>query len=149
FGMCAALMYAQRTGEGQVIDAAICDGASLLMSSYHHLIATGALEDKREGNSSNGGAHFYGDYETTDGKFVAIGAIEPQFYEEFRLRTGLDADHDFDVQWDQKRWPALRKKMEALFLTHTRDEWCTLLENTDVCFAPVLAIAEVADHPHN
>jgi alpha-methylacyl-CoA racemase len=146
-GLLAGLLEAQRSGQGQVIDCAMCDGAASLMSMFCEFAAGGRWQDRREANLLDGGAHFYGAYECADGEFVAIGAIEPQFYAELRRLAGLD-DPAFDAQMDAKNWPALKDKLAAVFRTKTRTEWCTLMEGTDVCFAPVLALAEAPHHPH-
>jgi alpha-methylacyl-CoA racemase len=148
FGMVSALLHARATGKGQVIDCAMTDGASLLMSMIWGFRAAGLWSDARGTNLLDTGAHFYDVYETSDGGFVSIGAIEPQFYAELRARLGLD-DPDFDAQNDQSQWPLLRDKLTALFKTRTRDEWCALLEGSNTCFAPVLSMAEAPDHPHN
>ena len=148
FGMVAAL-HAAKTGAGQVIDAAMTDGAAVLMSMIWGFRANGLWSDERGTNLLDTGAHFYDTYATADGKWVSIGSIEPQFYAELRRLTGLDADPDFDAQMDRAAWPALKDKLTALFLTRSRDDWCAILETTDVCFAPVLSMAEAPDHPHN
>ena len=149
FGMASALLHAQRTGEGQVIDCAMTDGSALLMSMAWSFLGQGMWRDERGVNLLDGGAHFYDSYETADGKYVAIGAIEPQFYDLLRRRLGLDADPDFDAQFDPGSWDRLRGKLAALFKTRTRDQWCELLEHRDACFAPILSMAEAPAHPHN
>ncbi len=149
FGMVAALLHAAKTGEGQVIDAAMTDGAAVLMSMIWGFRANGMWSDDRGTNLLDTAAHFYDSYETADGKWIAIGSIEPQFYAEFRRLTGLDADPTFDPQMDRAAWGPLKQKLTAFFLTRTRDEWCALMEMTDVCFAPVLSMAEAPAHPHN
>lgn len=149
FGMVSALLHARTTGKGQVIDCAMTDGASLLMSMIWGLRAAGLWTDARGTNLLDTGAHFYDVYETADGKFISVGAIEPQFYAQLRVLLGLDNDPDFDAQTDQSQWPLLRDKLTALFKTRTRDQWCDLLEGSDTCFAPVLSMAEAPDHPHN
>ncbi len=149
FGMVSALLHAGRTGQGQVIDAAMTDGAALLMSMMWGFRANGMWSDERGTNLLDTGAHFYDTYATADGLWLSIGSIEPQFYAELRARTGLDADPEFDAQMDRAAWGPLKAKLTALFLTRTRAEWCDLLEMTDVCFAPVLSMAEAPSHPHN
>ena len=149
FGMVTALLHAARTGEGQVIDAAMTDGAAVLMSMIWGFRANGMWSDERGTNLLDTAAHFYDTYETADGKWIAIGSIEPQFYAELRRLTGLDADPAFDAQMDRRQWPALKETLTALFLTRTRDAWCAVMEMTDVCFAPVLGMAEAPAHPHN
>jgi len=148
FGIVSALLETSRSGQGQVVDAAICDGVSLLATMYYAMLKSGIWSTRREANMLDGGAHFYSCYACADGKFVSIGAIEPQFYALLLQRCGID-DSDFKAQWVQKEWPALRRKLEALFKTRTRDQWCELLECSDACFAPVLDFAEAAQHPHN
>ncbi len=147
-GILAALHERQRSGQGQVVDAAICDGASLLASMYHSMLQRGKWQLRREANLLDGGAHFYGCYACSDGKFISIGAIEPQFYQLLLERCGID-DPDFAAQWQGEQWPLLRSKLEALFRSRTRDEWNRLLEGTDACYAPVLDFAEAPEHPHN
>ncbi|OWR01390.1 CaiB/BaiF CoA transferase family protein [Sphingopyxis witflariensis] len=149
FGMSSALLHAAKTGEGQVIDCAMTDGSALLagMSWWFH--SAGALKDEAGVNRLDGGAPYYDTYTCSDGKFISIGSIEPQFYALLRAKTGLDTDPDFDVQDDQENWPAKKDKVAALFATKTRDEWCELMEMTDVCFAPVLSLSEAPKHPHN
>jgi alpha-methylacyl-CoA racemase len=111
--------------------------------------AMGVWEDRAGVNRLDGGAPYYDSYTCKDGKFISIGSIEPQFYALLRQKTGLDADPDFDAQDDAARWPLLRQKLTDLFLTKTRDEWCALMEATDVCFAPILSLSEAPQHPHN
>jgi len=146
-GILAALLEAQRSGIGQVVDCAMCDGAASLMSLFCELTAIGRWKDGREGNLLDGGAHFYGTYQCKCGEFVSIGSIEPQFYAELRRLAGLD-DDIYDRQMDAKHWPAMKAKMAAVFRTKTRDEWCAIMQGTDVCFAPVLSLSEAPDHPH-
>jgi alpha-methylacyl-CoA racemase len=149
FAMVSGLLQAMRSGQGQVIDCAMTEGAALLMSMVWGFRATAGWKDERGVNILDTGAPFYDAYETADGRFVAIGAIEPQFYAELRRRAGLDGDPDFDRQMETAAWPALKEKLAALFRTRTRDEWCALLEGPDSCFAPVLSMAEAPRHPHN
>jgi alpha-methylacyl-CoA racemase len=148
FGIVSALLEASRSGQGQVVDAAMCDGVSTLSTMYYALLKSGMWSTRREANMLDGGAHFYGCYICADGKFVSIGAIEPQFYAMLLQLCGID-DPDFKAQWSQKEWPVLRRKLEDLFKTRSREQWCELLEGTDACFAPVLDFAEAAQHPHN
>lgn len=147
-GVLAAHSEAQRSGRGQVVDAAMTDGAALLMAALYGMLAKGVWQDRRGSNFLDGAAHFYGTYACADGQHVALGAIEPQFYKELLDRCGV-SDPQFQRQWDQGEWPALRAKLVALFLSRTRAEWCALLEGTDACFAPVLSMDEAIDHPHN
>ena len=148
FGVVAALLEAQRSGQGQVIDAAMVDGAASLMTMTHSFRAMGIWNDERGTNMLDTGAHFYDVYETADGKYVSIGSIEPQFYAELLRLTGLEGE---ELPWQQDRaaWPAMKERLAAIFRTKTRDEWCELMEGTDVCFAPVLTIPEAIEHPHN
>jgi alpha-methylacyl-CoA racemase len=149
FGMVSALLHAQKTGQGQVIDAAMTDGAATLMSMIWGFRANGMWSDDRGTNLLDTGAHMYDTYETGDGKWISIGSLEPQFYAELRRLAGLADDPDFDAQMDRRQWGPLKAKLTALFATKTRDEWCALMEMTDVCFAPVLSMAEAPAHPHN
>jgi alpha-methylacyl-CoA racemase len=147
-GIVSALFHASRTGQGQVVDAAVTDGATNLMSLFFGLYATGQHKLERGTNMLDGGAHFYDVYECADGLYVSIAPIESKFYALFREKAGL-TDPAFDAQMDQAKWPALKERIAAVIKTRTRADWCALLEGTDVCFAPVLTMAEVADHPHN
>lgn len=149
FSMTAAILNAGRTGRGQVIDCAMTEGAAVLMGMIWGFRGLGVWEDRRGVNLLDTGAHFYDSYACADGKFIAIGSIEPQFYAELRRLTGLDSDPDFDPQMDRNAWPKLKEKLAALFASRPRDHWCQLMEATDVCFAPVLSMAEAPDHPHN
>ncbi len=147
-GLLAGLLSAARTGQGQVVDAAICDGAASLMAMFSELASQGRWTDRREANLLDGGAPWYRTYACRDGRHIALGPLEPHFYALFRRLTGLDSDPDFDRRDDPEAWPVLRRKLEALFAGRTRDEWCRLLEGTDACLAPVLTLTEAADHPH-
>ena len=148
FGVLCGLLEAGRTGRGQVVDAAICDGASLLASAYHGKLRDGGWVNQRQSNMLDGGAHFYGCYACADGKYVSIGAIEPQFYRLLLERCGID-DPDFQQQWERAQWPQLRAKLAGIIAGRTREQWCTLLEGTDACFAPVLDFEEAPRHPHH
>jgi alpha-methylacyl-CoA racemase len=148
FGIASALLEVRRSGRGQVVDAAIVDGSLSLMGLVLGRWAAGVWQDERGANMLDGGAPWYDTYETADGKFVAVGAIEPQFYEELRRRLGEDLP-DAQQRLDRADWPALRQRLAAIFARRTRDEWCALLEATDACVSPVLSLAEVAAHPHN
>jgi alpha-methylacyl-CoA racemase len=148
FGVVCAALEAKNSGRGQVVDAAMTDGAALLGSMMYGLRAFGSWSDTREANLLDGGAPFYDCYACADGKFISVGAIEPQFYAQLLALTGAD-DPPLRKQWRQADWPELKRKFAALFATRTRDEWCALLEGTDVCFAPVLDMAEAPRHPHN
>jgi len=149
FGMACGLLEAKTSGQGQVVDAAMVDGAAVLMTMFHAFKAMGLWTDERGTNLLDTGAHFYEVYETSDGKFVSIGSIEPQFYAELLARTGLSDDQSLSRQHDRAQWPALKERFEELFKTKTRDEWCEVMEATDVCFAPVLSMGEAPHHPHN
>ena len=148
FGLVCALLEARSSGEGQVVDAAMVDGAATLMAMFFSMGASGAFSDKRGTNLLDGGAHFYDTYETRDGKFICLGSIEPQFYALLVEKAGLDGDR-FAAQMDAARWPEYKAELAEVFKTKTRDEWCAIMEGTDVCFAPVLSIFEAPDHPHN
>jgi alpha-methylacyl-CoA racemase len=145
-GVVAALFEARQSGRGQVVDAAMTDGTALLMAAQYGMLAKGAWNDQRESNFLDGAAPFYGSYECADGRFVAIGPIEPQFYRELLQKCGIE-DPQFTRQWERAEWPALRAKLAALFRTRSRDQWCALLEGSDACFAPVLSMAEAPQHP--
>ncbi|MCT9810895.1 CoA transferase [Acidovorax sp. Be4] len=148
-GVLSALYEAQRSGRGQVIDAAMTDGAALLSAMFYGFKAAGRWSNQRGENLLDGGAHFYDTYACADGKFVAVGAIEPQFYALLRERCGIADDPTFDAQMDADRWPLLKLRMADVFRTRTRDEWCLLLEGSDACFAPVLDWDEAPAHAHN
>ena len=146
-GVVTALYEATRTGLGQVVDAAMVDGAASLMTMMYSLKSRGRWRPDRQANVIDGGAHFYGTYECADGKYLALGAIEPQFYRELLERCGID-DAAFEAQWNEAQWPALRARMAELLRTRTRDTWCEILEGTDACAAPVLDMDEAPSHPH-
>ena len=148
FGIVCALLEARNTGKGQVIDAAMTDGAALLSSMFYGFKAGGLWDNARHANFLDGAAHYYGNYRCADGKYVSVGAIEPQFYALLREKIGA-IDAAFDAQNDSEEWPALKEKTAALLALKTRDEWCQLLEGSDVCFAPVLDWDEAIKHPHN
>ena len=149
FGVACALVEAANSGQGQVVDTAMVDGASVLATFIHGLTAMGMWQEERGTNLLDTGAHFYDVYETADGRYVSIGSIEPQFYAELLRLTGLDSDPDMAQQMNRPRWPELKGRLSAVFKTKTRDQWCELMEGTDVCFAPVLSPSEAPDHPHN
>ena len=150
FGVVCALLEAQRSGSGQVVDAAMVDGAATLMSMFWAFKAIGLFDENRRGaNLLDTGAHFYDVYRCADGTYVSVGAIEPQFYAELLRLTGLQDDSEFSQQMDKSAWPRLKLRLGERFATKTRDEWCSLMEGTDVCFAPVLTMSEAARHPHN
>jgi alpha-methylacyl-CoA racemase len=147
FGVACALVEAGRSGQGQVVDAAMVDGSATLMTMMWGFQALG-IWGPFGTNVLDTGAPFYDTYETSDGKFIALGSLEPQFYAELIARLGLTDDVDTARQMDQSSWPELRERLTALFKTKTRDEWSELLEMTDACFAPVLTMGETVDHPH-
>ena len=148
FGVVSALLNAQRCGEGQIVDAAMIEGVSSLAAFTHGLRAAGWWRDERQANMLDGGAHFYGNYETKDGKFISIGAIEPEFYADLIARLGIDAGK-LPKKMDRTGWPQWRAHLAGIFAEKTRDEWCDLLEGTDACFAPVLTFDEARTHPQN
>jgi alpha-methylacyl-CoA racemase len=148
FGLLCGILEAQRSGRGQVIDAAMTDGAALLAAAMYGFKADGQWSNERSSNMLDGGAPYYDTYTCADGKHIAIGAIEPQFYALLRERLGLN-DPAFDHQNDRSRWPELKRRLAEVFATRTRDQWCELLEGSDACFAPVLDWDEAPRHPHN
>jgi alpha-methylacyl-CoA racemase len=148
FGVVCAMLEARASGRGQVVDAAMTDGAALLGAMMYGLRAHGSWSAARGANLLDGGAPFYATYACADGRFIAIGAIEPQFYARLLALAGA-SDPAFGRQWDSGDWPALKDRFAALFATRTRDAWCALLEGTDACFAPVLDMDEAPHHPHN
>ncbi|MFO1218240.1 MAG: CaiB/BaiF CoA-transferase family protein [Burkholderiaceae bacterium] len=148
FGLLAALFERQRSGRGQVVDAAMVDGASSLLSIFHGLMAAGRWSDGARGaNLLDGGAPFYDTYATADGRHIALGALEPKFFAEFAQRIGLD-ERFVKRQYDAKLWPEMRAAIAAIVATRTRDDWASLLEGTDACVAPVLALTEAPTHAH-
>jgi alpha-methylacyl-CoA racemase len=148
FGMVCGLLETSRSGQGQVIDAAMVDGAALLMTMMHGFAAMGMWNDERGTNLLDTGAHMYDVFETSDGKWVSIGSLEPQFYAELLDKLPVDPA-EFANQHDRSAWPVMKEKLAAVFRTRTRDEWCEVFEGSDVCFAPVLTMREAQDHPHN
>ncbi len=148
YGIVCALLERERSGQGQVVDAAMVDGAAALMTIFHGMRQAGFWSGGRGGNLLDTGAHFYEVYETKDGRYVSVGAIEPQFYRELLERVGMQ-DEELPGQMDVRHWPELKRRFAKLFREKTRDEWCAILEGTDVCFAPVLSMEEAPAHPHN
>ncbi|WP_326537488.1 CaiB/BaiF CoA transferase family protein [Pseudorhodoferax sp.] len=146
-GLLAAYIEAQRSGKGQVVDAAMVDGATLLMTGNYAFRAAGYWKDERFSNLIDGGAPWYSVYATADGRHVALGSIEPRFYQHFLQRAGVDPA-SLPAQHDQARWPELRQALAALFASRTAAQWSELLEGGDACFAPVLSMPEAPDHPH-
>jgi alpha-methylacyl-CoA racemase len=150
YGVVCALLEAQRSGQGQVVDAAMVDGSAVMMTMFWAMRSIGLFDETRRGeNLLDTGAHFYDVYRCKDGGYVSIGSIEPQFYAELLRLTGLEGDPEFAPQMDRALWPVLKARLEQVFRTKTRDEWCELMEGSDVCFAPVLTMSEAAEHPHN
>jgi len=148
FGMVCGLLEAQKSGKGQVVDAAMVDGAALLLGGIYGMAGAGLWNDNdREANLLDGGAPFYGTYETQDGKHVSIGSIEPQFYDLLLEKTGLKGE-TLPAQMDHKAWEHLKSRLAQIFRTKTRDEWCAIMEGTDLCFAPVLTMTEASQHSH-
>jgi len=149
YGVTCALVERSMSGKGQVIDAAMVDGAAVLMTMFHAFRAMGIWADERGTNMLDTGAHFYEVYETADGKYVSIGSIEPKFYRELLEKTGLADDPELPHQFDKVQWPVLKARLAEVFKGKSRDEWCALMEMSDVCFAPVLSMTEAPKHPHN
>ncbi|MBK7777642.1 MAG: CoA transferase [Sandaracinaceae bacterium] len=148
FGMVCGLLEAQRSGQGQVVDTSMVEGSAALMAMFYGLRAQGMFTDQRGTHMLDTGAHFYDTYETSDGKHVAIGSIETKFYQLLMEKAELDPAV-FGKQLDTRRWPDQKARLAEVMRGKTRDEWCALMEGTDVCFAPVLSIAEAPQHPHN
>jgi len=148
FGLLAALIHARATGEGQVVDCAMCDGAASLMAMFYGMKAAGIWREGRRANLLDGGAHFYDTYQCADGGWISIASIEPQFYALLLEKTGI-SDPEFKSQMDRDSWSAKRDKLAAVIATKTRDEWCAIMDATDVCFAPILDMNEAPHHPHN
>jgi alpha-methylacyl-CoA racemase len=148
FGLVCALWEANRSGVGQVVDAAMTDGVSLLMAMIYGFRANGGWRDAREANLLDGGAPFYGVYRCADGGFVAVGALEPQFFDALIRGLGLNPC-DFGDRWDRRGWPDARARLAAAFATRPRDAWAELFAPTDACVTPVLDMAEAPTHPHN
>ena len=149
FGVVCALLEARKSGKGQVVDAAMVDGAAVLMTMFHGMRHTGMWRDERGANLLDTGAHFYDVYECADGRYISVGSIEPQFYAELLRLSGLGEQKELPAQMDMSQWPQMKERVGAIFRTKTRDEWCAAMEHTDVCFAPVLDMGEAPKHPHN
>jgi alpha-methylacyl-CoA racemase len=148
FGLLAGVLHARESGQGQVIDCAMSDGAASLMTMFYGFKAAGMWTESRRANLLDGGAPFYDTYRCADGKWISIAALEPQFYALLLEKTGVE-NPDFSRQMDRSAWPALREKLAALIAAKTQGEWCEILEAADVCFAPVLDLDEAPMHPHN
>ena len=150
YGVVCALLEAQRSGEGQVVDTAMVDGTAVLMSMFWAFKSIGLHDENQRGtNMLDTGAPFYDVYRCRDGEYVSIGSIEPQFYAELIRIMGLEGDELFAKQMDRAEWPAVKSRLTELFAQKTSAEWCELMEMTDVCFAPVLTMSDAAQHPHN
>ena len=147
-GILAALLEAKTSGKGQVVDAAMTDGSAILMAMFNSMHAMGMWSTKRGSNLLDSGAHFYETYETSDQKYISVGSIEPQFYALLLEKAGLDTDV-FGQQMNPQNWPQQKDELEKVFKLKTQDQWCELMEGTDVCFAPVLDFLEAQNHPHN
>ena len=147
YGIVCALLESQKSGEGQVVDAAMVDGTATLTGMFFSMQQTGMWNDERGTNMLDTGSHYYDTYETSDGKWISLGSMEPQFYAELLEKTGVDPAL-FTPQHDASKWDACRAELERVFKTKTRDQWCEIMEGTDVCFAPVLSLAEAPYHPH-
>ena len=149
-GVVAALLEAQKSGKGQVVDTAMVDGTAILMTMFWAMKNVGLFDENAPGtNLLDTGAHFYDVYECNDGKYVSLGSIEPQFYAELMRLTGLEGDPEFSKQMDKSQWPHLKSRLAEVFRTKSQADWCAIMEATDVCFAPVLTMSEAAHHPHN
>jgi alpha-methylacyl-CoA racemase len=147
-GVLAALIHARACGEGQVVDAAMTDGAAYLMTVFYGKLAGGQWSDERAINTLDGGAPFYDTYQCSDGKWISVGPLEPQFYALLLGKIGAGKRLG-TTQMDRQTWPEAKRALGEIFATKTRDEWCSLLENTDACVAPVLSLHEAPEHPHN
>ena len=148
FGLVCAILEAKTSGKGQVVDAAMVDGAAALMASVYGAQQSGFWSEERGTNMLDSGAHFYDTYETSDGQYICVGAFEPQFYAELLSLMGLE-DEELPHQMDMGQWPGMKEQFTAVFKTKNRDEWCDILDGTDACFSPVLPMSEAYSHPHN
>ena len=149
FGVVAAMLHARGGGTGQVVDAAMVDGAAVLSAMTYSFLGNGQWRDERGVNLLDGGSHFYDTYETSDGKWISLGSIEPQFYALLLEKIGMTDDPDFAQQMNPAQWAPLKERMTALILTKSRAEWCAIMDGTDICFAPVLSLREAPQHSHN
>jgi len=148
FGLLAGVIHARSSGEGQVIDCAMSDGAASLMAMFYGFKGAGMWQDERRSNLLDGGAHFYDTYQCSDGKWISIGSIEPQFYALLLEKTGI-TDPAFQAQMDRSAWPDLKAKLADVIKQKTQDQWCEIMDATDICFAPVLTLEDAPRHSHN
>ncbi len=148
-GVLAGIISARATGKGQVVDCAMVEGSASLMMMMYGALAAGAWDERRGSNRIDGGSHFYHVYETKDGEYISVGSIEPQFYALLLKHTGLDGAADLPAQLDKSQWPAMRERLAQVFKQKTRTEWTQIMQDTDICFAPVLRMSEAIEHPHN
>jgi len=148
FGVACGLVEARASGRGQVVDAAMVDGTATLMAMFAGMMHSGVFTEERGTNMLDTGSHFYDVYETSDGRYVSFGSIEPQFYAELLELSGLGSEADLPHQLDKTRWPEMKQRLARIVATKTRDEWCAIMDGSDVCFAPVLTYGEAARHPH-
>lgn len=149
FGVLSAVIHAQKTGEGQVIDSAITDGSAYISSLLWMMHNTGQVQDEPGKGWADWASPWHDTYECADGNYVTVCALEPQFYQELVQRLGLQDNPTFAQQWDSSQWPQGKAQLQALFLEKTRQQWCELLEGTDICFGPVMNMTEAPQHPHN
>jgi len=149
FGIVAGILSSRATGQGQVVDAAMTDGSAMLTSMIWTMRAQGRWSGPPGENLLDTGAPFYDTYATRDGMFMAVGAIEPQFYSELIERLGLAGDALFENQMDKSRWPAMKLKIAAVIATRSRADWCEVFTDSDACVSPVLSLDEAVEHPHN
>nr|UXE45975.1 acetyl-CoA:oxalate CoA-transferase [uncultured bacterium] len=147
-GVLAGVLSARTTGKGQIIDCSMVEGAASLMMMMYGALASGAWIEKRGHNRTDGGSHFYQVYETKNGEYVSVGSIEPQFYKLLLTHTGLEGI-DLPPQGDRAQWPGMRERLAAIFKQKTRAEWVAIMQQTDICFAPVLSMSEAIEHEHN
>ena len=149
FGIVCGIVEARTSGQGQVVDAAMVDGTAVLTTFMHGMMAMGGWKDERGVNMLDSGAHFYEVYTCADGRFLSVGAIEPQFYAELLEKTGLADDAEFLQQNDKAQWPHLKERLAGVIATKTRDEWAAIFDGSDACVAPILSLGEAPSHPHN
>ena len=149
YGVVCGLLETGRSGQGQVVDAAMVDGAAVLMTMFYGMKQLGHWQPERGTNLLDTGSHFYDVYECADGTYISVGSIEPQFYAELLRLSGLGEQEDLPPQMDRTQWPAMKERVAAIFRSRTRDEWCAVMDGSDVCFAPVLSLDEAHLHPQN